>query len=409
MREEQVEILIIGAGPSGAVAAGLLRRHERGVLVLERESFPRFSIGESLLPQCMEFIADAGMASAVAKAGFQLKNGAAFYHRDRYVAFDFREKFTPGCGTTYQVRRAEFDQLLANEAALAGADIRYRQEVIAVDVEGPQPRAMVRDSDGEVYAVRAGFILDASGFGRTLTRLLELESPANFPPREALFTHLQDHISPTNFDRLKIRITVHPQHHEVWYWTIPFADGRSSVGVVAPPAILANYPGSDDQRLQALVAEDSGLNDLLANALWDTPARSIRGYASSVKSLCGPGYALLGNAGEFLDPIFSSGVTIALKSASLAVACLERERRGETIDWQDSYARPLQLGVNTFRAFVDAWYDGSLQRIIFHERASPEIRRMISSVLAGYAWDGENPYVSDPVRKLKVLHQLCRR
>ena len=409
MRQEHVDILIIGAGPSGAVAAGLLRKHGRSVLVLEKELFPRFSIGESLLPQCMEFIAEAGMLSAVVEAGFQLKNGAAFCHRERYVDFDFREKFSPGWGTTYQVRRAEFDHLLAHEAARAGADIRYRHEVIAVDVNGPQPHVVVRDGGGSAYGVQAGFILDASGFGRTLPRLLALDLPSKFPSREALFTHIQDHVSSADFDREKIRITIHPQQDEVWFWNIPFADGRSSVGVVAPADVLANYLGSNDQRLRALFAEDHGLNKMLGKAVWDTPARSIKGYAATVKTLCGPGYALLGNAGEFLDPIFSSGVTIALKSASLAVACLERERLGESLDWHRHYARPLQLGVDTFRAFVEAWYDGSLQRIIFFEPASPEIRRMISSILAGYAWDNANPYVADPVRKLKVLEQLCRR
>ena len=117
--------------------------------------------------------------------------------------------------------------------------------------------------------------------------------------------------------------------------------------------------------------------------------------------------ALLGNAGEFLDPVFSSGVTIAFKSASLATQCLAREFAGETVDWQADYAVPLKAGVDTFRTFVDAWYAGGFQKIIFHERHTPDIRRMISSILAGYAWDQNNPYVSQAKRRLGVLEELC--
>ena len=118
-------------------------------------------------------------------------------------------------------------------------------------------------------------------------------------------------------------------------------------------------------------------------------------------------FALLGNAGEFLDPIFSSGVTIAMKSASLAAACLGRVWDGEVVDWQKDYAQPLKAGVDTFRVFVESWYAGGFQKVIFHEHATPEIRRMISSILAGYAWDRNNPYVAEPARRLKVLEELC--
>ncbi|EGF32053.1 FAD-binding protein, inferred for ABFAE pathway, partial [Oxalobacteraceae bacterium IMCC9480] len=128
---ESVDILVIGAGPAGAVAAALLRQQGRHVLILEREQFPGFSIGESLLPQSMEYLEQAGMLRAVVQAGFQYKNGAAFMRDGCYTDFDFRDKHAAGWGTTYQVQRADFDQLLANEAARAGADIRYLHRVTA--------------------------------------------------------------------------------------------------------------------------------------------------------------------------------------------------------------------------------------------------------------------------------------
>ncbi len=407
MRTEQAEVVIVGAGPAGSVAAGLLRKRGIGVLVLEKETFPRFSIGESLLPQSMAYIEEAGMLRAVVEAGFQYKNGAAFARGDRYTDFDFREKFSPGWGTTYQVQRAHFDDVLIREAQKQGAEVRFRHAVEAVDVSGAQPVVTVRGEDGISYAVQAKFLLDASGFGRILPRLLDLESPSNFPVRAAIFTHVADGIPLGTFDRNKIRVGVHPVHADVWYWTIPFSNGRCSLGVVAEKSFLDQYDGDEMAKLRALVDEDPGLATLLRNAQWDTPARQIAGYAANVRSLWGNGYALLGNAGEFLDPVFSSGVTIAFKSASLATACLARQLAGETVDWEADFAKPLKAGVDCFRVFVEAWYEGRFQKLIFHPDSPPDIRAMISSILAGYAWDTSNPFVAEPKRRLSVLEQLC--
>lgn len=406
-RIEQTEILIIGAGPSGSVAAGLLRKQGRQVLILEKETFPRFSIGESLLPQSMEYIEQAGMLQDVVETGFQYKNGAAFAKGELRTAFDFRDKFSPGWGTTYQVQRANFDKVLADAAEKAGTEIRYCHTVVAVDVTGAQPQVTVRSPEGDEYVVQARYLLDASGFARILPRMLDLEYPSDFPVRGALFTHIEDRIAPQDMDRNKILISVHPEHQDVWFWTIPFSNGRCSQGVVATPEFLAQYQGTEVERLRAIISETPSLSHVLRNAQWDTPGRSITGYSANVTSLWGNGYALLGNAGEFLDPVFSSGVTIAFKSASLAAHCIARMWKGETVDWHKDYAVPLQAGVNTFRAFVQGWYDGGFQDVIFHEHSSMEIRRMISSILAGYAWDANNPYVAEPQRRLRVLRELC--
>ncbi|MDN3576320.1 NAD(P)/FAD-dependent oxidoreductase [Chitinimonas viridis] len=406
MRHEQTEILIIGAGPSGSVAAGLLRQQGRQVLVIEKEQFPRFSIGESLLPQSMEYIEAAGFLQDVVEAGFQYKNGAAFQRGEKQTQFDFRDKFSKGWGTTYQVQRADFDHVLAKAAEKAGAEVRYRHQVVTVNVDGERPQVTVLSPEGETYQVSARFLLDASGFGRILPRLLDLETPSAFPLRGAYFTHVQDNIPSGSFDRNKILISVHPEHVDVWFWTIPFSNGRCSQGVVARTEFLERYSGTETERLQAIIAETPTLASLLKDAVWDTPARKLTGYAANVKSLWGPGYALLGNAGEFLDPVFSSGVTIAVKSASLATAAIAREFAGEKVDWQADYADPLKGGVDAFRAFVESWYAGGFQDVIFHQDQSPEIRRMIAAILAGYAWDKQNPYVAEP-RRLKTLEQLC--
>lgn len=404
---ERVDVLVVGAGPAGAVVSALLKQQNLNVLVVEKEQFPRFSIGESLLPQSMEYIEKAGLLQDVVEAGFQYKNGAAFAWGERRTDFDFRHKFSKGWGTTYQVQRARFDHVLADAAAAKGIPFRYRHVVTAVNLDGERPQATIQDAEGQVYTVEARWILDASGFGRLLPRLLNLETPSDFPVRGAIFTHVQDHIPVGTFDRNKILITVHPAHVDVWYWLIPFSDGRCSLGVVAKREFLEQYQGTDTERLQAIVGEDPGLSKLLRNAVWDTPARHITGYAANVKSLAGRGFALLGNAGEFLDPVFSSGVTIAFKSASLAADCIRREIAGETVDWERDYSHALKKGVDAFRAFVDAWYRGGFQNIIFFEQQNPEIRRMICAILAGYAWDENNPYVAEPKRRVAALETLC--
>ncbi len=407
-------VIIIGAGPAGSIAGALLRNKGYQATIVERDAFPRFSIGESLLPQCMEFIEQAGMLDAVQAAGFQLKTGAAFLHNDKHSEFCFADKFTPGFDSTYQVQRDRFDALLADEAQRMGVEIRWRQEVTAADFSGCKPKLTVLNrTSGQSYQLTADFVLDASGFGRVLPRLLHLEKPSGFPLRQALFTHLEDRIDDAGYDRNKIRIIVHPELTDVWYWLIPFSNGRCSLGVVGE-AELFNIPGADRQSvLQQFIAGEPCLSALLQNALFDTAVNSISGYSANVKSLYGNGYALLGNAGEFLDPVFSSGVTIAMKSASLAADVLDRQFNGLPADWESDFAKPLQKGVETFRTFVTSWYEGSFQDVVFYPHLKKveqknNIKQMICSILAGYAWDDNNPYVKNSQLRLKTLIELCR-
>lgn len=404
---QQRQVVVIGAGPSGAIAAALLKRKGHDVLILERQRFPRFSIGESLLSHCLDFIEEAGMLEAVMAAGFQIKHGAAFAWGERYTDFDFRDKFTPGKGTVFQVQRADFDKLLADQAALQGVEIRYEEEIVAAEFGGDCPLLTVRRLDGSEYQVETAFVLDASGYGRVLPRLLDLEAPSSFPVRQAVFTHIEDRIDDAGFDREKILISIHPEHRDIWFWLIPFSNGRCSLGVVGEPSHYAGRPEDLDACLKGFIAETPNLRRLLANAVWDTPARVLGGYSANVKSLHGPGFALLGNAAEFLDPVFSSGVTIAMRSASMAAAVLDRQLNGETPDWESEFSIPLKKGVDTFRAYVEGWYEGSFQDVIFHAGGSPEIRGMICSILAGYAWDARNPFVAEPKRRLRMISEFC--
>lgn len=405
---ENKNVIIIGAGPAGSVAAALLQNKGHQVTIIERDKFPRFSIGESLLPQCMEYLEQAGMLEAVNKAGFQLKAGAAFMYRGNQSEFCFSDKFTSGFDTTFQVQRGKFDALLADEAQRMGVEIRWQEEVIAADFETKKPQLTIKKSDGSVYQEEASFVLDASGFGRVLPRLLNLEKASDFPYRESLFTHVEDHIDLSEYDRNRGCIIVHPDHKDVWYWLIPFDNGRCSLGVVAEPHFF-QAEGSDHQKIfQAMISQELWLAKLLRNAVFDTKVRNLKGYSANVTSLYGEGYALLGNAGEFLDPIFSSGVTIAMKSASLAADVLDKQLNQQQVDWQKDFVEPLEKGVETFRAFVIAWYNGDLQDIVFYNQQQSNIKQMVCSVLAGYVWDEKNPYVKNSSPRLNTLAQLCR-
>ncbi len=429
----QYDVIIIGAGPAGSLAASLLTQQNVSVLVVEKQHFPRFSIGESLLPQSMVYLQEANMLDAIKAAapelGFQFKDGAAFFANNHPCHFDFNEKFTSGPGSTFQVKRAAFDQLLAEIAEQQGATFCFGQQVTQVQLEAPCA-VTLQDEDGTSRDIHTRFILDASGFAKILPKLLDLTLPSSFPVRSSVFCHVKDHINSETYDRNKILIETHPQSKDVWYWLIPFADGTASIGCVAKPeffeelefeqlkteqlatdqlenASSSHEHSSHEQWLDEAVNQSVRLKQLLCAAKKTNSVQHITAYSSNVKQLFGDRYALLGNAGEFLDPIFSSGVTIAFKSAKLATDVLLKQLNDEEVCWQSEFADPLQQGVQTFKAFVESWYEGQLQDIIHFDDAPANIRQMVCSILAGYAWDTSNPFVVNTKRRLNTLGKLC--
>lgn len=412
MKKLSTQVVIIGAGPSGSIAASLLHKKGIDVRVIEKSVFPRFSIGESLLPACMEVIEQAGMSEAVADANFQFKDGAAFRKNGVYTAFNFEDKFSAGPGTTFQVQRGAFDKVLADTAEAQGVTIDYQHELMGINFTEDSTILEVQVLDGERYQLEAKYVLDGSGFGRVLPKMLDLEEPSSLPPRKAIFTHINDHIPEADtdleYDRNKILISVHPTNPDVWYWLIPFSNGVSSFGVVGEPKFFESYPQDKIAAIKQLAMEEPGLAEILARAEYPNPAGEIGGYSANVKHLATDKYALLGNAGEFLDPVFSSGVTIAMKSAQFAVECVEKQLNGDKVDWERDYADPLMVGVNTFRTYVEGWYSGTLQDVIFYQDPNPKIKQMVCSILAGYAWDQTNPYVKDSKRRLTTLAEICR-
>lgn len=409
---EKCDVVIIGAGPSGVVAASILVQKGWNVIVVEKETFPRFSIGESLLPYCMSFLEEADMLDTFVEhadeLGFQFKNGAAFYRNGEHSSFDFNKKFSEGHGTTYQVKRALFDKLLSDRAQEIGADIRFGQEVKDISFTEEYARLELVKNE-QKSAIQAKFVLDASGFARVLPKLLSLELPSTLSNRKALFCHMQDGITDENYDRNKILITVHPDNNDIWFWLIPFSDDTCSFGVVGDVDYFnANSHLSSEELLDVFISQEPYLAKLLKNHKKTTKVNALQGYSSDVTSLYGDKFVLLGNAGEFLDPIFSSGVTIAMKSASLAANTLNRQLQGESVCWQADFSEPLKCGIEVFKHFVMSWYDTHLQNVIFFQEDDNDVKNMICSILAGYAWDETNPYVAKTERRLAALVDICK-
>jgi len=400
------DVAIIGGGPAGAIAASLLANKGRKVQVFESQHFPRFSIGESLLPHCVEFLTEAGLYDAVAAHGFQFKDGAMFSRNGAFAAIDFRNKSAPGPATVYQVRRDQFDDILIHGAMDKGAEVHFGAKVTAFEADAEAAQLTVEAEDGTVSRVEASFVMDASGFGRVLPRLLNLDKPSDMQKRRSCFRHIHDHIDHPAFDRDKILVTIHPDNPQVRLWLIPLADGMASIGAVGEDSVMEAAGDTPQARLDHFIASAGILADILSHATEARPTQEIIGFSRNVSSLTGNRFVLLGNAAEFLDPVFSSGVTIAMKSASLAAGLVERTLEGEIIDWEADFTQQLKPGIEAFRACVNAWYDGLLPRLIFFEDRNEDVTRHFTSILAGYAWDQQNPIVREPKRFFKLMDTL---
>jgi len=400
------DIVIIGAGPAGSLAAALLQREGFRLLVVEKQVFPRFVIGESLLPSSMALLETAGLLDPVEKQGFMRKHGAVFFRGNQTCNFDFADQSTPGFNYTFQVTRADFDKTLADAVAARGVEILYGQSVTDVSFGDSHAVVTLEQTDGAQRSVTARFVLDCSGFGRVLPRLLKLEVPSSFPPRESLFTHVSGDRRPEGREEGKIWVCIHPGG--AWIWIIPFSNGNTSVGVVGDAEFFKRFPEQPEARLREIVMSDPNAAGRLRGMKALFPPQRIGGYSCAVKTVFGHQFALVGNATEFLDPVFSSGVALALESAQRAAQVLTRHLRGEAVDWQREYAEYVKHGIDTFRSYVSAWYDDKLPQILFAPQRNPDIMKQICSVLAGYVWDKSNPYVTQADRALSLLARISR-
>ncbi len=403
----QADVVVIGAGPAGVMAAAVLHKAGHDVCVVEREIFPRFVIGESLLPRCLDLLEEIGLLDVVKEQEYMKKRGAVFLRGHERCSFDFSQQYTAGYTHAYQVPRDHFDNVLATGLQAQGVPIHFGHTVTDVRV-GASPRVSVKGPSGEDYTVDCKFVIDASGYGRVLPRLLDLNVPSDLPVRRSVFTHTAQDRRPEGEDVGNIWIVSHSP--DAWTWIIPFSGGRTSIGVVGTADFFDDHPAEPAACLRSVFDSDPNTRERLGGANFLFEPTVIDGYSIGVKQLWGEGYCLVGNATEFLDPVFSAGVTLAMESAGLAAKVLVRQLSGESVDWDADYATPLLGGIDIFRHYVNWWYDGSLGEIFFSPDAPQEVKRKLCSVLAGYAWDETNSFVRDYTRKVpQVLRLLARR
>lgn len=401
MKKEKVDVLIIGAGPSGSVAAAYLYNAGFKVKVVEKNKFPRFVIGESLIPRCMDHFEAVGLLDCLKKKKFEVKTGARFLQGPKVCEFDFSKKHTKGWDWTWQVPRAEFDKTLTDELLSRGVDIEFEKEVLAVDFKEDRSVTTIMDEEGNSSEIEAKFIIDSSGFGRVLPRLLDLEKPSEIPKHSSIFTHVKDVRRPEGWEGHRITFDIVSQ--ETWLWVIPFSNGYTSIGYVGPTEYLESFEGTNGEKLRQMMKLSDHYHDRFEGLPYEFEPKMIKNIAKSVKQLYGKGYVLTGNSAEFLDPVFSSGVTFATESAHLSAKLIAKELKGEEVDWETEYSQYMLEGVDVFSTYVKEWYTGNLQKIFFNDSENPVIKEQICSVLAGYVWDKTNPFVKNHHRLVKAV------
>ena len=403
---EKVDVLVIGAGPSGAVAASIINKAGFKVKIVEKLKFPRFVIGESLLPRCMEALEDAGFLEALKAKGFQEKFGAKFVKDGKVCDFNFADQFTEGWNWSWQVPREEFDTTLATEVQKMGVALDFETEVTDIKFNGTDSVTTVVDLECNTSQIEARFIVDASGYGRVIPKLFNLDKPSNLPARKTLFTHIKD-VNRNKYDEPN-RIIVVSHQPEVWIWVIPFSNGVTSVGFVGNPEFFKDFTGTPEEQLRAIIATEPYIAERFKDCEFRFEPKVIEGWSVTTNKFHGDGFVLTGNVTEFLDPIFSSGVTLAVVSGHRAAKLAIRQLQGENVDWEKEFTEQTMIGVDTFRSYVMGWYDGSLPEIFFAPKPNENIKKMICSVLAGYVWDETNPYVKKHDTAITTLAKVIR-
>jgi len=393
MIKEFVDVLVIGAGPSGCVSASYLHKNNIKIKVVEKTKFPRLVVGESLIPRVMDHFDEAELFECLDAMNFEKKLGARFIRGEEICVFDFSQKFGEGWDWTWQVPRADFDNTMAQEVIRKGIDLEFETEVLEVSFEGKNSKTIVKDKNGNLKEIHAKFIIDSSGYGRVLPRLLDLDTPSKLDPHSSIFTHVKDINRPEGEEGTQISFDI--LETEVWLWVIPFSNGNTSLGVVGPTDFINSLSENKDNAealRNAIQKSDYYIKRFNGTEFLFEPVK-LENYSRAVKRMYGDGFALTGNSSEFLDPVFSSGVAFATESGMLAAKLYIKESQGIEVDWEVEFTEYMKRGIAVFTTYVKEWYTGNLQTLFFHQPENPEVKEKICSVLAGYVWNEENPFV----------------
>ncbi len=392
---ERYDVVILGGGPGGSTAAGLLALAGRRVLVLERDVFPRFHVGESLLPGSVEVLERLGVMPRI-EAEFLRKYGARFLDSEtsRESRFSFADALRPHSSYAFQVPRDRFDQVLLEHAVTLGAEARHGWEAERMVVEGGRAAGVVaRDPAGREHTIAATCTLDATG--RDALRARAERSQQKVPLLErtlAVFSQFTGVPRPEGIEAGDIRIVI---ARSCWFWLIPFRDGRTSVGAVLDRDEIARADGraSPAATLAALCQASPPMRRLMADAAPLFEVRAAADFSYRVGEIIGDGWLALGDASGFVDPLFSTGVHLAIRGASIAAPLVDRAladgdvSRARFLPYEKSQRRAAEIFVGAVQAF----YQKSLIPVLFAPEQRKLMRAMITSILAGDTYHDEEP------------------
>jgi FADH2-dependent halogenase len=379
------DVAVVGGGPGGAATATRLAQRGRRVLVVEREVFPRFHIGESQLPWSNEVFRELGVDLAVAAAGFVEKWGASFTTAsgatEQYA--DFATAVETPRPQTYQVPRAEFDRVLLAHAAASGADVRQGAQALEASFD-PDGCTLRYEHDGRREEARVAAIVDASGRSGFLARRYAERRYDPLLRNVAVHAQYEGVRRRTGRRAGDIQMVTRPDRG--WFWFIPLSPTVTSVGVVLPKDVYTGRAAATlEESLARYLAETPAATALASQARRVSPARFDADYSYESRRYAGDRWLLVGDAGAFLDPIFSTGVFLALQSGLEAAAALDAGLAAGDLSRRRfaRYERTVGQRYRYFRRFAVGFYDPPFRDLFFRPSGPSGIREAVLSVLAG--------------------------